>query len=135
MAATRSSLVLGKWRIFESDLWDRNFLDLVERAYIRFDADGHGEFIFGCVSGGLDCGYSPNSASFTWAGFDEMDEASGDGDADFDGDVLTIELNFHRGDEAVLKARRWDARATDAEPALVFGRQSDRKRGYASPRK
>ena len=32
--------LLGKWRIVEMELWDRDFLDLVEPAYIRFDAQG-----------------------------------------------------------------------------------------------
>jgi hypothetical protein len=120
MGAKSSSLALGRWRIFEADLWDRDFLDLVEPAYIRFAADGHGEFMFGCVSGSMNCSYGLDSASFTWAGFDEMDETSGDGDADLHNDILTIELNFDRGDEAVLKARRWESspqvgRASDTE--------------------
>jgi len=102
------SLFVGRWRIFESDLWDTDFLDLVEPAYVRFDANGLGEFKFGCVSGCMDCEYAHDGASFTWAGFDEMDEANGDGDANLDEDgILTIELSFHQGDDAVLKARRW----------------------------
>ena len=130
MGAISSPLVLGKWRIFEADLWDRDFLDLVEPAYIRFDADGHGEFMFGCVSGGMDCSYGPDSASFTWVGFDEMDETRGDGDADLHNDILTIELNFHHGDEAVLKARRWDAPSAKAGRASVADeRSTERRRG------
>ena len=50
--------VIGKWRIIEADLWDRDYLDLVELAHITFDGIGHGEFAFGCVNGGLDCEYS-----------------------------------------------------------------------------
>jgi hypothetical protein len=106
---TRSaSAVIGKWRIFEADLWTAKDLDLVEPASIRFDADGGGEFKFICVAGAMNCGFSRNGADFTWQGFDEMDETSGSGDADIGDDgILTIEISFHNGDDAVLKARRW----------------------------
>lgn len=37
-----------------------------------------------------------------------MLETSGAGDAEIGDDgILTIEISFHNGDEAVLKARRW----------------------------
>ena len=37
-----------------------------------------------------------------------MDEASGDGSADLkDGGTLEIEIRFHLGDEAILKAWKW----------------------------
>lgn len=100
--------LVGKWRIVEADLWDRNFLDLVEPAYTQFDDDGRGEFAFGAVTGGLDCEYAPETIFFTWIGSDEMDEASGSGEADLERDgTLTIDLRFHLGDEAQLKARKW----------------------------
>ncbi len=44
---------------------------------------------------------------FTFEGFDEMDEISGDGAAEIDDDgTLDIEIRFRLGDEAELKARR-----------------------------
>ena len=99
--------LIGKWRIVESDLWDRDFLDLSGPASITFGADGHGEFDFGAVHGDMDLKYGPGMARFTWAGFDEMDEVSGSGSAELDGDgSLVIKLSFHLGDDAVLKARR-----------------------------
>jgi hypothetical protein len=101
------SAVIGKWRIFEADLWTAKDLDLVEPAYIRFDADGGGEFMFICVAGSMRCGFSRSGADFTCQGFDEMDETSGSGEAEIGEDgVLTIEISFHNGDDAVLKARR-----------------------------
>lgn len=104
----RASAVIGKWRISEADLWAAKDLDLVEPAYIRFDADGNGEFKFICVAGSMHCIFSRNSADFTWVGFDEMDETSGAGEAEIGDDgILTINISFHHGDEAVLKARRW----------------------------
>ena len=53
-----SSALIGKWRITEADLWDREYLDLVEPAYIAFQDNGYGEFAFGCVTGTGECEYS-----------------------------------------------------------------------------
>lgn len=100
--------LLGKWRIIEMEMWGSDFLDLVEPAYVRFDAQGRGAFVFGAVYGSLDCRYGPDSVDFTWQGSDEMDEACGDGDAELDEDgLLTGEIRFHGGDHSTLKARRW----------------------------
>ena len=99
--------LIGKWRIIEADLWDRDYLDLVEPASISFGEDGRGEFDFGAVHGDMELQYVPSFVSFTWAGFDEMDDVSGAGSATLGDDgVLAIELSFHLGDDAVLKARR-----------------------------
>lgn len=44
---------------------------------------------------------------FTWAGFDEMDEASGDGSAKLlDDGTIEITFAYHNGDQAILKAKR-----------------------------
>ena len=100
--------LIGKWRIIEADLWDHDYLDLVEPAHITFDGNGHGEFAFGCVQGGLDCEYSRRIILFTWQGFDEMDQVGGDGSAELDDDgSLEIEIRFHLGDEATLTAHQW----------------------------
>ena len=99
--------LLGRWRITEMALWDKGYLDQVEPAYIRFDAQG-GEFAFGCVTASLDCSYGSDSIDFTWYGSDEMDEVSGDGYADLeDNGSITGEISFHNGDESSFKAERW----------------------------
>ena len=54
MPARRSSL-LGKWRITEMELWDTDFVDMLEPAYITFEAKGGGEFVFGAVHDDLNC--------------------------------------------------------------------------------
>ena len=103
-----NSSVIGKWRITEADLWDRGYLDLVEPAYIAFGDQGYGDFAFGCVTGGMECEYSPSIIFFTWDGMDEMDEVSGDGSAEISDDrTLEIEIRFRYGEEAILKARKW----------------------------
>ena len=105
--AARKTLI-GKWRIVEMALWDADYLDLVEPAYIKFDRGGLGEFVFGAVTGGLACSYTGASVDFTWQGHNEMDEASGAGSAELQDDgTLTGEIKFHLGDESTFKARRW----------------------------
>jgi hypothetical protein len=107
MMAIRDHPLIGKWRIVEADLWDRDYLDLVEPASITIRADGHGEIAFGAMQASLDLEYSPSTVFFTWAGFDEMDEVSGSGSAELlDDGSIEIEFAYHLGDEAVLKARR-----------------------------
>ena len=100
--------LIGTWRIIEADLWDRDYLDLVKPAYMTFEDRGHGKFAFGAVQGSLDCEYSHRIIFFTWQGFDEMDEVRGDGSAELEDDgFVDIELRFHAGDQAILKARKW----------------------------
>lgn len=100
--------LLGKWRITSMELWDAEFIDLLGPGYIRFDADGEGEFAFGAVQGGLDCHFGGQSIHFTWEGSDDMDHACGDGDVQLEEDgTLTGEIRFHRGDESAFTARRW----------------------------
>ncbi len=108
MTPAVTSQVIGKWRIIEADLWDRDHLNLVGPAHITFHGDGHGEIAFGALNAGLDCEYSPSIIFFTWEGFDEMDEVRGDGSAELNDDgTLNIEFRYHFGDEAELKARPW----------------------------
>jgi hypothetical protein len=98
----------GKWRIVEMEMWDRDFLDMLEPAYIVFDGKGSGKFLFGCVIAGFDCDDAPESADFTWSGHDEMDEASGDGWAELQANgSLNGEICFHNGDESTFMARQW----------------------------
>ena len=100
--------LLGKWRITSMELWDAAFIDLLGPGYIRFDADGGGEFAFGAVQGEIDSHPGSHSIHFTWEGSDEMDHACGDGNAQLEDDgTLTGELRFHRGDESTFTARRW----------------------------
>jgi hypothetical protein len=84
---TRKNPALGKWRITEMELWDAEFVDMLELAYITFEAKGGGEFVFGAVRGDLDCRYGPDGVRFTWEGYDEMDPAFGAGSAKLAGRV------------------------------------------------
>ncbi|MDK1494285.1 hypothetical protein QN219_30460 [Sinorhizobium sp. 7-81] len=107
MSAASNCRLIGRWRIVEADLWDRDYLDLVEPATITIEANGHGEIAFGAMQAGLDLGYSTSMVSFTWAGCDEMDEVSGDGHAELlDDGTIEITFAYHNGDEAILTAKQ-----------------------------
>ena len=107
MTRERACALIGHWRIVEADLRDRDYLDLVEPAYMTIEEHGHGRFAFGCVQGSLDCEYSSRTVFFTWQGYDETDEVWGDGSAELEDDgFLDIELRFHHGDQATLKAQK-----------------------------
>jgi len=107
MIARTAFPIIGKWRIVSSDMWDRDFLDLVEPAYIVFSPQGGSEFVFGAVTGTMDCSFGGNTAFFTWIGSDEMDEVSGSGEAELDDNgTLTIDLNCHLGDDTILVAKK-----------------------------
>ena len=107
MTAPMGCRLIGRWRIVEADIWERDYLDLVEPAMMVICADGHGEIAFGAMQAGLDLAYGHSDVAFTWAGFDEMDQVSGSGSAELleDG-TLEIELDYHHGDEAILRAER-----------------------------
>ena len=99
--------IIGRWRIVGADLWDRDYLDLVEPACLEIGKDGWAEFAFGAVQAGGEIGYSRTIVFFRWKGFNEGDEVSGDASAELQDDgSLQIELSFDNGDNATLTARR-----------------------------
>lgn len=107
MSAPAGCQLIGRWRIVEADLWDRDYLDLVEPAYMTFNKDGRGEFAFGAMNATMELEYARRIVFFTWAGFDEGDEMTGSGSAELGDDgTVEIELSFDDGDDAVLKAQR-----------------------------
>ena len=76
-------LLFGRWRIVEMDVWDKDFLDLVETAHLTFKGAADGEIAFGALKGFLDVRYGTRDGSacaeFSWQGNDENDPASGRG--------------------------------------------------------
>jgi len=60
----------GRWRISEMDVWDNDYLDLVEPAHIVFESENDGAFVFGTVKGWLDVRYGARDGSacaeFSW---------------------------------------------------------------------
>jgi hypothetical protein len=107
MSPSAKCQLIGRWRITESDLWDRKYLDLVAPAYIEFGRDSRGEFAFGVVQAGMSLGYSRTIVHFRWHGSDEGDEISGSGSAELQDDGrLEIELSWDDGDDATFIAHR-----------------------------
>ena len=107
MSAQANCQLIGRWRIVEADIWDHDHLDLCGPAMITITDHGRGEIAFGALQAGLDLEYSRTSIGFTWEGFDEMDEVSGDGSAELlDDGTIEIEFAYRNGDEADLKAKR-----------------------------
>jgi hypothetical protein len=107
LSAPAGCKVIGRWRIVEADLWDRDYLDLVELAYLQIGSDGRAEFAFGALNATAELQYGRSTVFFRWAGFDEGDEISGNGSAEIEDDgTLEIELSFDNGDDAILIARR-----------------------------
>lgn len=107
MSAPAGCQLIGRWRIVEADLWDREYLDLCGPATIDIGVGGRGEIAFGAMQATLEIAYSRSSIAFEWTGFDEMDEVSGEGTAELlDDGSIEIEFDYHNGDEAVLKAKR-----------------------------
>ena len=91
------------------DLWDREAIDLVGPAFIKFNADGTGDFRFIAVDGYLDCRHAkrrePPRVDFTWEGNDEGDQASGRGWAQLETDgSLRGHIFFHAGDDSGFRA-------------------------------
>lgn len=41
----------GRWRIVEMDVWDNDFLDLVEESHLTFKGSADGEIAFGALKG------------------------------------------------------------------------------------
>ncbi len=100
--------VLGKWRIVAMPDYTDDYRDMMEPAYIVFEAHGSGELAFGCVTGQIFGSGDTDAVEFQWTGNDEMDEAQGHGWAELQTDgSLKGQICFHGGDEAIFVARRW----------------------------
>ena len=99
--------VIGRWRIVSSDVWERDYLDLVQPAFIPLGQDGRGELAFGAANASLDLAYSHTVVFVTFEGFDEGEAVNGSGSVELVEDgSLEVEISFHLGDDAVLRAKR-----------------------------
>ena len=101
----------GRWTIIETELWDREDLDLVAPAFIEFQPDRTGSFGLIAVSGRIDWrseGIGCSIVEFSWEGTDEGDQVSGRGRAALQDDgSLGGRINFHRGDASGFRAERY----------------------------
>src|SRR3984957_17852486 len=106
LKAPANCRLIGRWRIVESDLWDRAYLDLSGPATLTITAQG-GEIAFGAMEAGLKIEYARDLIGFNWAGSDEGDQVESEGPAELlDDGTIEIEFAYDNGDEAVLNAKR-----------------------------
>ncbi|MGH9661393.1 MAG: hypothetical protein ACRD96_22795 [Bryobacteraceae bacterium] len=103
-------VVVGRWRIVETEVWGPDALDLVVPAYILFDRDGLGEMQLIAIGASIDYrvakGPDGPVVDFSWSGFDDADPTSGRGSARVDGDTMRGKLFIHQGDDSTFVARR-----------------------------
>jgi hypothetical protein len=107
MSGRRDHPLVGRWRIVEADLWDRDHLDLCGPAMLTINANGTGEISVGAMTASLDIAYSHDDIGSDWAGCEEGDQVEGEGDAEIRKDgLLVINFAYRHGDEVVLVAKR-----------------------------
>jgi hypothetical protein len=101
---------LGKWRIIETEVWDREALDLVAPAMLSLKPKGVGQVAFIAIEAQLDYRVVMRDGlpgiEFSFQGFDEGDEVTGRGWAILQGEQLRGRLFFHQGDDSSFVARR-----------------------------
>ena len=108
MMADIAHRLVGKWRIVETAVWDKEHLNLCGPAFIQIDAQGQGDMAFGALEASLDCGFTPSGIDFEWNGADEGDQVAGDGWADLREDgCLEGEIAYDNGDETTFIAVPW----------------------------
>ena len=106
MSAPANCRLIGRWRIVEADLWDRDYLDLCGPATLTITAQG-GEIAFGAMEAGLEVEYARNSIGFRWAGCDEGDKVEAKEPPNSSTTARSRSNSpIDNGDEAVLKAKR-----------------------------
>lgn len=94
---------VGRWRISAMEMWDQDYIDLLEPGFFEFGSDGLGSFVFGAVRGWLDARVSERGArvDFTWQGECEGDDVFGRGWFTLESENQAGGMLFiHAGDES-----------------------------------
>lgn len=103
---------VGRWRITEMELWEKETIEEEGPGFIEFGKDGLGRFHFGLVDGDLDYRIETVAETellqFSFLGTDEMTEVSGRGWVRLSGEELEGRLVFHQGDSSGFKASRME---------------------------
>ena len=115
-------IFLGNWRIIETELWDREALDLVAPAMLSLKPKGVGRIAFIAVEAQLDYRVVMRDGlpgiEFSFQGFDEGDEVMGRGWAMLQKGQLQGRLFFHQGDDSSFVAQREQQRKSPANKQL-----------------
>jgi len=104
------SIFVGSWRIVEVDVWDQDFIDLVQPGEFLIERDGLGSFCYGAVEAEIDWREEGEGEAmkmaFSFDGFDEGDPISGQGWARVRGRQVEGEFAFSDGDTYPFRAKR-----------------------------
>ena len=107
---TTKHVLLGTWRIVETELWDLDDFDLSEPAYLTLEPKGHGRLGLLAIEADLDYRVMQRedlpAIEFSFEGSDEGDQISGRGWAILDGEQLRGQLFIHHGDDSGFTAAR-----------------------------
>jgi hypothetical protein len=109
MQSASKKTISGDWRIVWMELWDQEYVDLVEPSYIRI-SHGRGEFQFGTVTGSFHTDSNSTYVDSTWEGSQECDEACGEiygtlNEEGKEGDLCGT-IDFWEGDQSEYRAVR-----------------------------
>jgi hypothetical protein len=101
----------GTWEVVSSPDFDYDYLSMDVEPYVTLRQTGdriEGEYQVGLQTGGLygRVEEGANFFTFSFEGYDEMDEMNGMGEATLNGDHLTFELRYHYGDEYTFDCER-----------------------------
>jgi hypothetical protein len=103
-------LYIGKWRISDMELWDQEFVDLIELGHFTIINDGTGTLLFGAVDAVVDCRVESVNGierlEFSFAGGDEGEFVCGRGWANVSGPDMIGKIYFHRGDASEFAAKK-----------------------------
>ena len=119
----------GEWRITATEVWDRDALDLVQPAFIRFD-DRLGALGMIVVEAGTDCRYRDHDGRpfvvVSFAGDEDGQPCSGRGWATLEVDgKLRGRIFLHQGDDSSFIAER----ATESAPHRLTRKRRIARRG------
>ena len=97
---------IGKYKITEMKIWDKDYIDMVVSAFVEIKNDGTIEFQFGVVHGfgNYSCCKEGRNIDSRWEGSDETDEIGGEIELEIDGGNMTGTISFDSGDVSDLVA-------------------------------
>ena len=103
-------LLIGVWRIVDTELWDLDDLDLLEPAHLTLEPDGLGALRLLAIEADLDYRIVERdgrpAVEFSFDGSDEGYRISGRGWAILHGEQLRGRIFLHRGDDSGFTASR-----------------------------
>jgi hypothetical protein len=92
------------------EMWDQDYVDLVNEGNFTFGDDGIGNFEFGAIKAETDYSIetigNTERVDFSFEGYDEYDPVSGRDWVIIENDILSGKIFFHAGDDSEFKAKK-----------------------------